>query len=240
MSKGFSLSSSIRKVSAKPTKSHKANALLNAKKPDRLLQALNAETIRDETNPRTRILKIASILFSTYGFAGTTMADVADAAGIRSPSLYYHFADKAEIIKDLANIALEIAFDVNRSVELYKDRPVPDRLFYLVKHLVLDLYRADYDLYCMFDPVFYQEDFDDLNVKLRAWLGQLASLIAEGSADGSLAEHDPKVATRTVRGVVQSALRSSGGYSSLTHEQAAHHVATFAVRGLLPGPIYQD
>ena len=44
--------------------------------------------------PGEEILKVAARLFSLKGYAGTTMADIADSVGIRSPSLYYHFSDK--------------------------------------------------------------------------------------------------------------------------------------------------
>lgn len=43
---------------------------------------------------RERILDTAEALFAERGFAGTTLRDVADAAGLRIPSLYNHFAGK--------------------------------------------------------------------------------------------------------------------------------------------------
>lgn len=43
---------------------------------------------------RERILDTAEALFAEHGFAGTTLRDVADAAGLRIPSLYNHFAGK--------------------------------------------------------------------------------------------------------------------------------------------------
>ena len=44
-----------------------------------------------------RILDAAEALFAERGFAGTTLRDVAGAVGIRTPSLYNHFAGKDEL-----------------------------------------------------------------------------------------------------------------------------------------------
>lgn len=41
-----------------------------------------------------RVLDAAEELFAEHGYAGTTLRDVADRAGLRIPSLYNHFASK--------------------------------------------------------------------------------------------------------------------------------------------------
>lgn len=46
---------------------------------------------------REQLLAIALVVFASQGFHGTSMNDVADAAGVTKPVLYQHFASKREL-----------------------------------------------------------------------------------------------------------------------------------------------
>ena len=46
---------------------------------------------------RTRILKAATAVFLRYGFAKTTMVDIAEATGLTRPTLYQEFPDKESV-----------------------------------------------------------------------------------------------------------------------------------------------
>lgn len=45
-----------------------------------------------------RLLELAADLFREHGYAVTTMRDIAEAAGMKAGSLYYHFSSKDEIL----------------------------------------------------------------------------------------------------------------------------------------------
>lgn len=76
-------------------------------------QVERASTRRNGENTRRRILEAAEILFAEQGLRGTSLRAVARAAGVRQPSLHYHFRDKREVF--LA--ALEL-----RVIPLYRER----------------------------------------------------------------------------------------------------------------------
>jgi AcrR family transcriptional regulator len=51
---------------------------------------------RSEATPE-QILRSATHLFAERGFDGTSLQDIADAVGLRKPSLLYHFASKDDL-----------------------------------------------------------------------------------------------------------------------------------------------
>ena len=57
--------------------------------------------VTERTNARDRIVDAALRLFSERGTTGVSVREVADAAGVTVPGLYYHFASKADLIREV-------------------------------------------------------------------------------------------------------------------------------------------
>lgn len=53
----------------------------------------------EQISTRDRIVETALRLFSERGTASVSVRDLAEAAGVTVPGLYYHFASKAEVIQ---------------------------------------------------------------------------------------------------------------------------------------------
>lgn len=66
---------------------------------------------------REDILDHAARLFTSRGYAGTSTRDIAEAVGIRQSSLYYHFADKGEILSELLEQTIRPTVDKVEEVE---------------------------------------------------------------------------------------------------------------------------
>lgn len=60
---------------------------------------------------QTRILDAALAKFSAYGFARTSMADIAEAAAMSRPALYQHYGNKEEIFRAMLERVFEEAAD---------------------------------------------------------------------------------------------------------------------------------
>lgn len=81
----------------------------------------------DPLDRRSIILDAAFKVFMNYGFKRTTMADIADAAGISRPALYLEFKNKADIYRAGFIDMLEKTFrDVDAALE--GDAPLHERL----------------------------------------------------------------------------------------------------------------
>lgn len=66
---------------------------------------------RTTSDKKQRILDAALVKFSAYGFARTSMADIAESAGMSRPALYQHYANKDEIFRAMLASILEAAVD---------------------------------------------------------------------------------------------------------------------------------
>jgi AcrR family transcriptional regulator len=58
-----------------------------------------------------KLLEIAADLFRRQGYVSTTMRDIADVAGMKAGSLYYHFSAKDEILGQVLSRSIEAAID---------------------------------------------------------------------------------------------------------------------------------
>ncbi len=202
-------------------------------RPQAARPARKANAPAKTEDARTRIMKVAADLFSSRGYVGTTMAQIADASGIRSPSLYYHFVDKADILKAIADLTLGSALSESATLLRKAEQSPAQRLFALVYDMVFRLHESDYQLYCMFDPVFHSKEFRSVNGKLIAWLKDMESLIQEGIDKGEIERQNTKSAAAAVQGLIETGIRQHGVYSKLSAEAVARYVASFALKGLV-------
>lgn len=82
--------------------------------------------VRDERAEQTRrrISAAAQELFVEHGFAGTTVADIAERAGVAVPTVYATFGSKGAIIKALLT-QMEGNADSARWIQRIKEGPTP-------------------------------------------------------------------------------------------------------------------
>jgi AcrR family transcriptional regulator len=70
-----------------------------------------------EHSPREQILDAAAALFVENGFTATSTRTIAEKVGVRQASLYYHFANKEEMLDELLTASVRPGLDVVRSLE---------------------------------------------------------------------------------------------------------------------------
>ena len=64
---------------------------------------------------RKQILTIAARQFSEFGYATTTLRTIAEAAGIKAGSIYYHFQGKDEIAAAVLDAGIQAITEVVRA-----------------------------------------------------------------------------------------------------------------------------
>ncbi|WP_151638205.1 MULTISPECIES: TetR/AcrR family transcriptional regulator [Noviherbaspirillum] len=78
---------------------------------------------------RDQILHAAASLFRNQGYAATTLRQIADAAGIKAGSIYYHFSSKDEIL----GVVLDAGIDVVMKTVREKIEALPPTATYREK-----------------------------------------------------------------------------------------------------------
>lgn len=132
---------------------------------------------------RARILEGATRVFLAYGFARTTMDDIARAAEISRPALYLIFRNKADIFRAVGESFLERSSTQAREA-LQVDAPLGERLM-----LALD--RALFELFRMIEASPHGDELVDMKHEMStdvvgAWrdrlVGDFGRAIGEESA----------------------------------------------------------
>jgi AcrR family transcriptional regulator len=136
---------------------------------------------RAGTSTRDRILETALRLYSERGTARVSMRELADAAGVTVPGLYYHFASKAELIQALYSSR---GFGETSAVEHAAPGPVAARIVeqarYEFARLVED---EDFLRLMQREAVFGDDDALDVGRRLGdEWRARWRAVLA-GSSD---------------------------------------------------------
>ncbi|MEW6258932.1 MAG: TetR/AcrR family transcriptional regulator [Thermodesulfobacteriota bacterium] len=82
------------------------------------------------------ILDAAARLFSQKGYAGTSIREIVEAAGITKPTLYYYFRNKEELYIELMETAVA-TFDsvLQEGLSETADIAAPDRFIYIFQRI---------------------------------------------------------------------------------------------------------
>lgn len=184
---------------------------------------------------RAEILTSAARLFSRQSVAGTTMAQIAEATGVRTPALYYHFADKEAVLGALADACYDAALAVVRAVA-DQDAPVPVRLYRLIRDEAVQLCSGPYELGFLFDPALRDPAFRSSADKLQTWRRTLLALIEAGIADGDFRPVDPWIMDVAISGILETTAKRWRQAGERTPEQVGIEIADLMLSSLLRAP----
>ena len=147
---------------------------------------------RIQRKNRELILSAALQEFSARGFAGTTIDQIADAAGLSKPNVLYYFASKDTIHVALLQAALEMWLAPLR--EILADGDAADQLLAYARRK-LEMSRD----YPQESRLFANEILQGaprlapiLGGELRALVDEKSALIAQWSAQGRIAPVEPR------------------------------------------------
>jgi TetR/AcrR family transcriptional regulator, cholesterol catabolism regulator len=183
---------------------------------------------------REEILALATQLFSKQGVQGTSMRDLANAAGVMPSSLYSHFASKEALADEILREYLEDFLRQCQALEI--SQPVAiDRLRGLIRvslegadafPAALVIFHRDLDYLTSLPRFAY---LFDLYLTVRTiWLKAITDAMSEGDLQSDV---DPVVYFRWLR----DALTMTSRWHERGQSPHVHELTEFAERVFLRG-----
>ena len=191
-----------------------------------------------EMNPETRgnILDAAEVRFRRYGFAKTTMAELAGDCDMSAGNLYRYFDSKEEIGAQVAVRCIQNHEEIGRGVLGQSELSASEKLETFVVSVTLDTYDRVIKDSELNDLVLHitEKRNDIVEPHIRALIDIIARMLAEGDASGEFEIDDLAMTARAVllacKGVVHPLLLSECGVDEA--EANSRAVVRLLIRGL--------
>jgi AcrR family transcriptional regulator len=173
---------------------------------------------RTDRHTPESLLAVAVDVFNVRGYDGTSMEDLAKAAGITKSSIYHHVAGKEALLHLAVTRALDGLFGVLDEPGA-TEGPAVDRFAYVVRRTCLELVdKLPYVTLLLRVRGNTATERQALE-RRREFDHRVADLAAAAIADGDLREDlDPRLTSRLVFGLVNSVVEwyRPGGPNSAT------------------------
>lgn len=185
---------------------------------------------------REKILVEASRLFAVRGYFGTSTRDIADAVGIRQPSLFFHFQTKQVIVEELLRYSIEDPVAIASRL-LTTDAPAAVRIYRYVWFDTGHLLNSPYDLTGVHrDDLMSSPEFASWRRKTQKLRKDIQSLVQQGEIDGSLRSLQPVLTQELISGMNLNTIRMAHAGRPPTRVDVPSFVADFILRAILADP----
>ena len=182
---------------------------------------------------RRQIEDVASALFSSRGYAATSMRDIARALDLQGGSLYSHIPSKEAV---LAAIVEEAAEEFHAAVRPLAERPGPaaGRLREMVAaHLRVVTGGRERAKVFLFEWAFLGDERRAAIARSRsAYQRYFERVVAEGAAAGELVAPEPKLAAVFILSAMNAVAHWYRPDGPIGPDTLAAHYAELFLRGL--------
>jgi AcrR family transcriptional regulator len=190
-----------------------------------------------ENNSRERLLETATELFAEKGYAGASVREIVEKAGVSKPVLYYYFKSKEGLFYAILEWATEVQQQI--LIEIFEARgTVLERFVFLYRrvHKGIQQYKS---LYIMIHGLIYgppegvpEYDFAGFQ---RCMLDAVKRIYAEGAAAGEIRSVDAEEVAFLVLGLMDFSMNMDMVLPDLADSQRPERLLRLAFEGLSKG-----
>jgi AcrR family transcriptional regulator len=180
---------------------------------------------------KQQLLDAAARLFAEQGYAATRVVDIVEAAGVAKGLFYWYFPNKETLFRELAT---EIRRRLRRQQAAAMDPGAPALVRLLQGTIASVRFMAENAPFFSLLEVEGRNVSDVLRQGTEQHVRDVAALIAEGQADGTVADDDPAelLALSVVGAVGQFSHFHRTGRVDLSLDELSGYVARLVVRML--------
>ncbi len=190
-----------------------------------------------EVKARERLLETATELFAEKGYAGASVREIVEKAGVSKPVLYYYFKSK----EGLFYAILEWAAGVQQNVlnEIFESRGTAlERFIFLYRRLYAGIqqYKSLYILIhgLIYGPPEGVPEYDFASFQ-RCMLEAVKRIYAEGLSAGEIRNADAEEVAFLVLGLMDFSLNMDMVLPDLADSQRPERLLRLAFQGLSNG-----
>ncbi|MGW4031842.1 TetR/AcrR family transcriptional regulator [Streptomyces sp. NPDC004838] len=184
---------------------------------------------------RDRILAEAAALFRKHGYRGTSTRQIAEAVGVRQPSLFYHFANKQAILEELLKVSLDASLEAAQRAAAAPGSPA-ERLYNYVLWDLATLHRLPLALSGIYaHDVLQAPELTHWAQKLDELYANLRTLVQQGIEADEFRVMDPALGQSMLAGVTLAHIDYAAEHGG-DPDELARLGAAFVLGGLLRDP----
>jgi TetR/AcrR family transcriptional regulator len=190
-----------------------------------------------EVNARQRLLETATELFAEKGYAGTSVREIVEKAGVSKPVLYYYFKSK----DGLFYAVLEWAVNIQQKIlnEIFESKGTVLDRFIIFYRRVYEGVRQYQSLYVMIHGLIYGPpqgvpEYDFAKYQ-RQMLDAVKRIYTEGASSGEIRKVDAEEVAFLVLGLIDFSLNIDMVLPELADPQRPERLLRLAFQGLTKG-----
>ena len=185
--------------------------------------------------PRVRedIIAAATRVFSDRGYHAASMAEIAEAVGIRKPSLYHHVRKKEDLLFAIHEQMIDELIEETMPVFTSSMTPAEKvRGALKIAMSFVARHRDGVTVFLTEQRAVTGKRWNELVVKRDFYEQMVHRIIAEGTASGAFIEVPPAIAAKAVLAMANWGYEWFQPDGPLTAEEVGDIFATIALRGL--------